>query len=104
MRLKFKNDKERIAFLEGRRPEDGWYVWKEDDDLDRTMWRYDLPKAALICEQELRTFMWPQEHTTQNVIHWYVIRDWRQPFGDQVASRSLALAELKRCEKEAAHD
>lgn len=99
MKIKFKNDKERIAFLEGRRPEDGWYVWKKDDDLSRTMWRYDLPKAALICEQELKTFTWPQKHTTQNVMHWYVIEDWQQPFGDQVASRSLALVALKEAGK-----
>ena len=33
---KFKNDNERIAFLEDYRNEqNGWYLWKHDEDLDR---------------------------------------------------------------------
>lgn len=105
MRLKFKNDKERIAFLEDYRNEqNGWYRWKEDSDLDRVWWRYDLPDCALIVEEQLRTITWPNPHREMTVVHWFIINDWKLPFADGVTSRSMALAELKRCEKEAAHD
>ena len=99
--MKFKNDKERIAFLENRSAEDGWYLWKEDHDLRRRWMRFDLPDCALVVEEQLQTFRWPDKHQTWSVIHWYIIKDWHGLFADQVASRTLALAELKRCGKEA---
>ena len=100
---KFKNDKERISFLEDyRNTANGWYVWKQDDELQRTWWRFDLPDCALIVEEQLRTFEWPKRHVDWSVLHWYIIRDWHTLFADSVASRTQALAELKRCEKEAA--
>ena len=99
--MKFKNDKERIAFLEDYRNVDhGWYLWKEDDDLKFRMWRYDLPDAALIVSEQLRTFTWPDEHEEWTVAHWYIVKDWSGLFADQAASRTMALAELKRWEKE----
>ena len=98
--MKFKNDKERISFLEDRKGE-GWYCWKEDDDLNRRLFRYDLPDCALIGEEQLQTFTYPKKHIEWSVIRWYIIKDWHGLFADQVASRTLALQELKRCEKEA---
>ena len=95
-----KNDKERIAFLETRSSAQGWYLWKEDPEIQREWWRYDLPDCALIVEEQLRTSMYPKKHLSQDVMHWYIIKDWDLPFADGVASRSLALAELKRCQKE----
>lgn len=102
--IRFKNDKERIAFLEARSRANGWYLWKEDDELQREWWRYDLPDCALIVETQLRTSLWPHAHQVWDVVHWYIVRDWHAPFADSVASRTQALAELKRCEKEAAAD
>ena len=97
---KLKNDKERTAFLEDyRNTENGWYMWKDDYDLGRSWWRYDLDDCALIVEEQLRTFQWPNEHVTQSVMHWYIVKDWNQPFGDSVASKTMALKELKEAVK-----
>jgi len=96
---KFKNDKERIAFLQDRNPEDGWYIWKHDPDLDRVWWRYDLESCAFVVETQRLTYRYPEEHIGTAVIHWYIIDDWDGLFADQQASRSLALARLKQEEK-----
>ena len=102
MSLKFKNDKERIAFLEDYRNEaNGCFIWKHDDDLQRTWWRFDLSECALIVEEQLQTFEWLGKHTTWTVMHWYIITDWHGLFADQVASRTLAVAKLK---EEAKHE
>lgn len=102
---KFRNDKERIAFLEDYRNEqNGWYLWKHDEDLQRSWWRFDLPDCALIVEEERRTFTYPHRHVTWNVVHWYIVSDWTESaktFGDQVASRTQALAKIKEIEKNA---
>ena len=109
---KFKNDKERIAFLEDYRNEkkydgwNGWYLWKHDEDLQRSWWRLDLPDSAIVVEEQQRTYTWPNVHVTWTVMHWYIVTDWSGniPFGDFVASRSLALAKIKQIEKEMLRD
>lgn len=94
--MKFKNDKERGAFLEDyRNYRNGWYLWKEDNDIGRKMWRRDLPGCALIVEEQRITYRWPEVHVTWGVMHWYIIEDWAEPFADGQASRSQALAKLK---------
>lgn len=94
--MRFKNDKERGAFLDDYRNEqNGWYLWKGDDDINRKMWRRDLPDCALIVEEQQITYRWPAEHVTWSVVHWYIITDWEAPFADGQASRSQALAKLK---------
>ena len=100
MMKKFKNDKERILFLEERRTEDGWRLWRADELLDRRMWRYDMPGAALIVEEIEQTIHWPKDHVEWTVDGWYIMKDGDFPFADWRASRTLALQELKRCEKE----
>lgn len=101
--LNFKNDKERIAFLDDyRNTENGWYLWKEDDDRQIALWRFDLPGdiagGAIIVEEELRTYEWPERHRTWSIRRWYIITDWsceKQTFGDQVSSRTMALNLIK---------
>ena len=104
MMLKFKNDKERIAFLEDYTNEDnGWYLWKHDEDLQRRWWRFDLPDCALIVEEDMMTFEYPEKRVDWYIHNWFIIKDWtfsEKTFRDQVASRSMALRELKRVEKE----
>lgn len=96
----FKNDKERLAFLDDYRNEkNGWYLWKEDYDLQRQWWRFDLPDCALIVEDQLITYRYPDVHVDHAIIHWYIIKDWHGLFADQVGSRTLALQEVKRCGK-----
>ena len=94
--MRFKNDKERGAFLDNYRNEqNGWYLWKEDGDLNRKWWRFDLDDCALVVEEQLQTIPWPNVHLRWTVVHWYIITDWHKPFADGVASRTQALALLK---------
>lgn len=102
--MKFKNDKQRIAFLEDYwNKSNGWYIWKDYADIQRRFWRYDLPDCALIVEEDRRTFTWPEKHIEWSICNWFIITDWtlsEKTFRDQQASRSMALRELKRVEKE----
>ena len=104
MTLKFKNDKERISFLEDYRNEEkGWYLFREIEDMQRRWWRFDLPDCALIVEEDKRTYHYPKKHVTWDPVNWFIISDWtfsEKTFRVQVASRSMALRELKRVEKE----
>ena len=96
-----KNDKLRHAFLDGyRNTENGWYLWKSDNELDQRYWRYDLPKCAFIVQEQLHTVSWPTTKQIYSVRHWYIIRDWQKPFWDQQGSRTLALEALKKAQKE----
>ena len=101
---KFKNDKERIAFLEDyRNADNGWYLWDENEDIGRKWWRYDLPDCALIVEEEEHTpcenSWWKEPSSLWIAIQWFIIKDWSMSFGDQRGSRTMALKELKRIEK-----
>ena len=98
--LTFKNDKERIAFLEDYRNQDnGWWLWKKDNDLNRKWWRFDLTDCSFIVEEQLQTIRWPDVHEKYCVVHWYVIDNYEAPFADGQASRTQALARLKEAEK-----
>jgi len=98
--LKFKNDKERIAFLVDYRNEaNGWYKWKSVPELERNWWRYDLSSCSFIVEEQMTTFSYPQKHEEWRVKEWFVVEDWEQHFGDCHASRSIALAFLKEEQK-----
>lgn len=105
---KFKNDKERIAFLEDyRNRENGWFLWKHDPILQRIWWRRDLPDGTmLVVEEEKRTISWPDVHTEGMVLHWYIVPDLESCpiFGDCVASRPQALAKIKALEKAGCYD
>lgn len=95
----FRNDKERIAFLEDyTNKENGWFLFRNDPEMKRRCWLLDLPEgASLIVEEELRTFTWPEEHQKWNVLTWFIIDDWteQKPFGDCRGSRTQALNKLK---------
>ena len=102
--MKFKNDRERIAFLEDyRNTDNGWSLWKEDPDLQRRWWRFDLPDCSLIVEEDQKTFTWPSPRVEWSIVHWFIIKDWKfstKTFRDQVACRSMALKEIKRIERQ----
>ena len=107
--INFKNDKERIAFLEDyRNGNNGWYLWESSQDLGRRWWRYDLPDCAFIVEEEKHTPIenawWTNEALSPwRTLQWFIIKDWEKPFGDQKGSRTMALNELKRIKKEQKH-
>ena len=95
--MKLKNDKERLAFLDNYKCEwFGWYLWKEDPDLQRKWYRFDLPEGSIIVEEQRITYQYPEPHVDTSILHWYIIRDWNGLFADQVASRTQALQLIKK--------
>ena len=73
--LNFKNDDDRRRFLYERNEEEGWYVWKEDHDLNRKWLRVDLDEFSVIVEE--------REFTTYRgdismAISWYIYNLLRQ--------------------------
>lgn len=94
--MKLKNDKERLAFLDARIRATGWYLWKEDPDLQREWHRFDLPEGSIIVEEQRITYQYPEPHVDTSILHWYIIRDWNGLFADQVASRTQALQLIKK--------
>lgn len=99
--MKFRNDKERIAFLEDLKQEQGWYRWKIDEDLGRVWWRRDFPDCYIVVETKKQTLHWPKDHIEYLKFQWYIVpADWEQPFEDTRGSRTLALKEIKRLEAE----
>lgn len=97
---KFKNDKERIAFLEDYRNQDhGWRLWKNDIDLERKLWRLDLEDVSLVVEEQLQTIQWPTAHQKWIVKNWFILDSSGRPFADGTASRTQALAVLKEAGK-----
>ena len=93
---KLKNDKERVEFLEDYRNEqNGWHLWKHDEELGRWMWRFDMTDISIIVEECLRTFEWPAKHQVRTISNWY-ITDGNGLFEDHRASRTMALAEIKK--------
>lgn len=97
----FRNDKERLAFLEDyRNTESGWKLWKHDDDLERRWWRHYLQDgSALLVEEQKLTCSYPEVHSQWFVIHWYIVEYgpdyYSRHFGDWVASKTLALAKIR---------
>lgn len=101
---KLKNDKERTAFLEDyRNTENGWILWKELTDIRRRWWLYVLGDCSLIVEEQEQEFAWPNIHKAWRPMQWYIVKAplHEVPLANQQASRTLALAALKRVQKEA---
>lgn len=97
--MKLKNDKERIAFLEERRKEDGWFLWIRDSVIGRRFRRYDTEEGgSIIVEERYQTITWPKPEAKWIERNWYLFTDaesYNQPFEDRKASRTLALAYIK---------
>lgn len=97
---RFKNEKERKAFLaDYRNLDNGWQLWKEDTDIDRRMWRNDLLEFAFVVEEQLITYSWPEEHEEWAVLHWYVVTGSEKPFADYQASKTQVLEKLKEWDR-----
>lgn len=97
--MKFKNDKERTAFLEEYRNESaGWYMWMENTTLNRRIWRYDLKAGgALVVEEHLQTYHWPDEHLEWRATDRFLLTgEYVDAFDDCKASRTQQLDYIKK--------
>lgn len=104
MAIRFYNDKDRIAFLENyRNDEAGWYLWHDmADTVGLRWWRHDdvSDDFALVVVEELFSGttpdIWPETTPRWRAKHYYMVRDWGQPFADAVTNRTQVLKEMKK--------
>lgn len=92
--LNFKNDDDRRRFLNERNESEGWYIWKQDHDLNRRWVRVDLEAFSIIVEE--REFInWSGEERTS--IFWYLHNGvWGDyPFENYSSNFSAILTELR---------
>ena len=74
--MKLKNEKERNEFLTDYRNEkNGWYLWKQDEELQRRWWRRDFENCFFVAEENLRTTTWPKRAETWWIVSWFIIDD-----------------------------
>lgn len=100
--MKLKNDRERNEFLTDHRNEkNGWYLWKQDKDLQRRWWRREFEGCAFVAEENLRTFTWPENAVRWLVLQWFIIDDLSggKPFADGSASITEVRDKLKELTK-----
>ena len=92
--LNFKNDDDRRRFLNERNEIEGWYVWKQDHDLNRRWVRVDLEAFSIIVEEREFTDWRGEEQTS---IFWYLHDGaWGDhPFEDYSSNFSAILTGLR---------
>lgn len=111
--IKFKNDKERIQFLEAYQDEGNpyaanWSLWKEDAILGRRWWITHIKTVIFLVEEELVTCTWPEKHKRWATRHFFIYdgpvlgNSYNQEttMGDRKASRTMCLQKIKEMEKE----
>lgn len=92
--LNFKNDDDRRRFLIERNESEGWYIWKQDHDLNRRWVRVDLEAFSIIVEERVLT-NWTGDETMS--YFWYLHGgEWgEQPFENYSSNFSAILTELR---------
>ena len=94
--MKLKNEKERNEFLTDYRNEkNGWYLWKQDEELQRRWWRRDFDDCFFVAEENLRTTTWPKRAETWWIVSWFIIDDPSMLFADGSASITQVRNRLK---------
>lgn len=107
---KFRNDKERKAFLDDfHNTDNGWIIWKFDTELERQWWRLELTNTiAIVVEEERRTYKYPEYREVWTPIQWFItdqkIAEYQcgdevPHFGDYRTSKGRALEYIKAAEK-----
>ena len=121
--MTFKNDKERIAYLDAFKEFDkdekseyaeAWNLqWLDRQDGRRFLITEPAEDVCFIVEQAYQTIEWPKKHRMWCTKGWYIIDGdfshevdgiWctedGATFEDHAASRTMALAKLKDLQKE----
>ena len=94
--MRLKNEKERNEFLKDYRNEkNGWYLWKQDEDLQRRWWRRDFNTCFIVVEENLRTSTWPKIADTWWIVNWFIIEDPTKPFANGSSSITTVRNKLK---------
>lgn len=112
--IRFKNDKDRQAFIEAYHVENGyseqWKLWRQDLMLDRQLKKAELDGVAFIVEERLETITNPYTDPRTQIkyvtVAGYIVLDFEKwahtgnrPFEDFRASKTMMLNKIKELEK-----
>lgn len=98
LRNNLRNDKERKEFIENcHNGENGWNMWKSDEDLGRYWWRCKIADDVfVVVEEELRTFVFPIKHTEIRPMRYYITPEFfAMPFSEYIVSKTQVIDKLK---------
>lgn len=106
----FRNDDDRLAFLDAYKDSESkyfgrWELWKEDRITGRRWWITQIQTTNFIVEEVYQSYVWPKPHKEWRTMRMYLyvgpITDsftGELTFEDRRSSRSLALKRIKELE------
>lgn len=98
-----KNNELREKFLEDLNPDEGWYVWLDQKELNRKFYRNDLNGTTFVVEmmEILRTY--PKKERVWHPAKYYLIQTKTLecplrsfPFSAYIANKTMCVDELKK--------
>lgn len=98
---KLRNNELRKQFLVDRNPEDGWYLWINQPEVDREFWRVDIEGYAFVVEMELHERIYPKRDIVWYEAGIYVIpveeleNTRKRPFSTYATNNSQCIEKLK---------
>ena len=98
-----RNNALRQQFLEERKPEQGWYLWLDQPDVDRKFERVDIQGTAFICEILKIEVFYPKTHNKWVGEKYYIIPieelekgpERKRPFSAYISSKTMCIETLK---------
>ena len=98
-----KNNAIREKFLEERKPEQGWYLWLDQPEVERRFERVDIQGKAIICEVKKIELTYPKLHNQWEGRIFYIIPieelekgpERKRPFSAYISSKTMCIEELK---------
>ncbi len=98
-----RNNQLRQQFLEERKPEQGWYLWLDQPEVERKFERVDIQDTAFICEILKIEVFYPKTHNKWAGEKYYIIPveeldkgpERKKPFSAYISSKTMCIEELK---------
>ena len=98
-----KNNKLREKFLEDLNPDEGWYVWLDQKELNRKFYRNDLNGTTFIIEMMEILRSYPKKERIWYPAKYYFMQTETLecplrgvPFSVFIASKTMCVDELKK--------
>ena len=100
---KYTNNEKRRAFFDERNEDEGWYLWFEEQRLNRKYMRCDIDGISFIAELREQTLKYPRLRVELLLDSFYMVNadEWEKPFEDHRTTVSAMIDELKRLQKDA---
>ena len=100
---KLSNNALRQQYLEERKPEQGWYLWLDQPEIDRKFERVDIQGTAFICEILKIELTYPKKHNKWVGEKYYIIPveelekgpERKRPFSAYISSKTMCIEALK---------